>query len=673
MSKIHHVRCITLSLCRNSRWLSHNSPFARLELLRCPATSVGDAMRDLDRRGLITGDFVLVMGDLISNLNLDAALSKHKARREKDPNAIMTMVLREAGKDHRSKPQIRRPFFFIDPQHARCLHYEEMSKPERGDRRLHLDSDLLAKPEIDIRGDLVDCSIDICTLDILGLWTDNFDYKSLRSSFLRGVLQDYELNGKTIHTHIVEEGYAARVSSLRAYNAASKDVISRWTYPFTPDCNLTRGHKYRLSKNKIYLEAGVVLARGSVVKARSILGKDTSVGDGSTITDSVIGRRCQIGRNVTIRKSYIWDDVVIGDNSTIDSAMIADEAVLGHDCVLQPGTLLSYRVRLSNSISLEPKTRLNHTRRPSKPDVSPPSNFSLVGPGGAGSIYHDSDSEPSSPFPSPMLSSRRSSTASASSISTLHSTSSSPSFLPPGLEIGSRRRDSATSLPSSASIASPTLSRPTGSAAAFLAEAVSSIQDGILKNDDPDTVKLELLSQRLSYDASDAAMRDAIAKALIRAVFALMNPSPAAQGTVLSSSPGAGLPETEGREPLSAKEATNRVMKNYSSILVQLGLFDDKAEEKKDQVAVLKIIEAECETRLKDGSGPGDRVLFFSLDALHRDAEVLEDEGVLQWWDSGVEKDVRRFVGGYVKLVREAESESESEESGEEEEEEDDE
>ncbi|KAI4147673.1 MAG: hypothetical protein LQ340_005437, partial [Diploschistes diacapsis] len=271
-------------------------------------------MRDLDKRDVITGDFVLVIGDLISNINLDSALAQHRARRGKDPNAIMTMVLRESGRDHRSKPRGRKPFFFIDPQHDRCLHYEEISKNDRRDRRFHLDSDLLAKPEIDVRGDLVDCSIDICTIDVLGLWTDNFDYKSIRSSFLRGVLQDYELNGKTIHTHIVDEGYAARVSSLRAYDAVTKDIISRWTYPFTPDCNLMRGHKYRLLKNKIYLEAGVVLARGSTVKARSILGKDTSVGDGSTITNSVIGRRCQIGKNVNIRDSYIWDDVVIGDN-----------------------------------------------------------------------------------------------------------------------------------------------------------------------------------------------------------------------------------------------------------------------------------------------------------------------------------------------------------------------
>ena len=637
-------------------------------------------MRDLDRRGVITGDFVLIMGDLVSNINLDTALFRHRERRGKDPNAIMTMLLREAGRDHASKPRTRRPFFFIDPQHDRCLHYQEISKHDKGGRRFHLDSDLLAKPEVDIRGDLVDCNIDICTLDVLGLWTDNFDYKFVRSSFLRGVLQDHELLGKTVHTHIIQEGYAARVSSLRAYSAVTQDIISRWVYPFTPDCNLVRGHNYRLLKSKIYLEAGVVLARGSSVKARSILGKEASVGDGSTITDSVVGRRCQIGKNVTIRDSYIWDDVVIGDNSVVTSSIIANEAVLGQDCNLRPGTVLSYRVRLSKNTTLQSQSRLTYARRPSNPSASPPSDPTLVGPQGAGSGYIASDSEPSSPFPSPNHK-RAASSSSLASISTLHSSLSSPVSLV-------ERRDSTTSLPSSTSGLSASLAPPRGQTATFLAEAMTSIQDGILKGDDPDTVKLELLSQRLTYDASDANMRDAIAKALIRSVFALIDPAAApatAEGVLLSSSPSAGLAAgLEGkergttREPVPAKEATTQVMRNYSSILVQLGLFDSEAKQKRDQVAVLKAIEGECEAKLTDGSAPGDKVLLFALDVLHRDLEVLEDEGVLQWWDGshgGEEKAVRKLAGNYVEWVREAESEGseESEEESEDEEEDEDE
>ena len=43
-------------------------------------------------------DFVLITGDTVSNMSLTQELQEHKDRREKDNNAVMTMVIK------RSKP-----------------------------------------------------------------------------------------------------------------------------------------------------------------------------------------------------------------------------------------------------------------------------------------------------------------------------------------------------------------------------------------------------------------------------------------------------------------------------------------------------------------------------------------------------------------------------------------
>jgi translation initiation factor eIF-2B subunit epsilon len=67
------------------------------------STSVGDAMRDLDQKQVITHDFLLIHGDFIGNLSLDSVLEEHNKRRAISSKAIMTMVLREAGTAHRSK------------------------------------------------------------------------------------------------------------------------------------------------------------------------------------------------------------------------------------------------------------------------------------------------------------------------------------------------------------------------------------------------------------------------------------------------------------------------------------------------------------------------------------------------------------------------------------------
>lgn len=60
-------------------------------------------MRDLDAKRLITTDFLLVHGDFVSNIPLEAILDVHRKRRTADKNAIMTMILREGGGPHRSK------------------------------------------------------------------------------------------------------------------------------------------------------------------------------------------------------------------------------------------------------------------------------------------------------------------------------------------------------------------------------------------------------------------------------------------------------------------------------------------------------------------------------------------------------------------------------------------
>ncbi len=65
--------------------------------------SPGDAMRAIYTHGIITSDFVLVSGDLISNIRIDEIVRVHKDRRKTNENAIMTMVVKESGARHRTR------------------------------------------------------------------------------------------------------------------------------------------------------------------------------------------------------------------------------------------------------------------------------------------------------------------------------------------------------------------------------------------------------------------------------------------------------------------------------------------------------------------------------------------------------------------------------------------
>ena len=53
---------------------------------------------------------------------------------------------------------------------------------------------------------------------MVALFTENFDYADIRRDFVRGILESDILSSK-IFVHIAENGYAARVDSIRTYGA----------------------------------------------------------------------------------------------------------------------------------------------------------------------------------------------------------------------------------------------------------------------------------------------------------------------------------------------------------------------------------------------------------------------------------------------------------------------
>lgn len=89
---------------RESKWSRPGSGIKIVPIMTAKETfSQGDAMRDIYTRGLVTSDFVLVMGDLVSNIRIDEVVRVHKERRRTNKDAIMTMVVKESGTRHRTR------------------------------------------------------------------------------------------------------------------------------------------------------------------------------------------------------------------------------------------------------------------------------------------------------------------------------------------------------------------------------------------------------------------------------------------------------------------------------------------------------------------------------------------------------------------------------------------
>jgi translation initiation factor eIF-2B subunit epsilon len=485
---------------------------------------------------------------------------------------------------------------------------------------------------MEIRTDLIDCGIDICTPDVLALWAESFDYEVPRRHFLHGVLKDYELNGKTIHTEVVDEHYAARVFNLQSYEAVSKDVLGRWTYPLVPDSNLVAGQTYKFERGGICKENGVILARTCKAGKRTVLGKDTSIGDRSTISNSIIGRRCHIGKDVSIQNAFIWDDVVIGDGATINRAIIASEAVIGKKVNIEPGALLSWRVRIADNKEVKSGSRITRAKR--KPehlsDEIPkpvPSDPAVVGGEGEGYLFdddEDSDDEAFA-FHSNLIYSTSHLNISSESISTIHSDIS----VGTPTETRSRHSSFAASISDDGEPSS-------SSNEAFHHDAVAGLIDALKENGDFESgngTRLEFTGLRLSNNATDRQVRRAIATAFTKRISQLVE---------------AGKPATEAA-------ASTFAISGAVGFLNEVAIGLEKAED--DQVDFIYALQRDLVHR-----GNGATTLAAVSQKLY-DLEVIEEEAFLRWWEEseGAEKEdeemkrVREKTKVFIDWLEEAE------------------
>lgn len=589
-----------------SRWstASKSSPFSLIQFIRvADARSAGDVLRDLDTRSLIDGDFILVHGDLVSNIMLDDVLAAHRKRREESAFNIMTCVLRSGGQDaHRTKTNGITPVFVVDNKTQRCLHYDEMS-PLGGDHYALLDPaipDELSS-DFDVRADLIDAQVDICTPEVLALWSESFDYELPRRNFLHGVLKDWELNGKMIYAHIVEDGYAARASNLQMYDAISRDVLGRWTFPFIPENNLSPKSSYHSHPNSVVIEQSACHASSARLR-NSIIGANTSIGAGTTVANCIIGDDCVIGADVTLTDSFVWNDVSIDENSTITHAIIADNTRVGKNATISSGALLSFGVQIGDNITVAENTAISALSPLGKPVAR---DAALVGASGVGATFRDpeidelEDNDPAR-LQQSLIYSMAGFNVSTSTISTLasevySSDGSEPAFgEEPDEDAGKE---------------------------SFHADAVHGLLDALRADSgDFDSAKLEFMGLRLANNASDDMMRRAVATAFARRAAELT----------------AGGEHGGPMEPSKAAEAALTARGGAVKFVDEVGVGGGEAEQVAfilaTQTALREVATTSVGTGGVDAAKAGT-VLAALMQQLYA-LDVLEEDGILEWWEN---------------------------------------
>ncbi|KAF8334178.1 nucleotide-diphospho-sugar transferase [Cantharellus anzutake] len=340
-----------------SRWSLPNSGVKITPIVTPEALSTGDVMRELDSKQIIASDFILISGDVVSTIPLQEVVREHRERRKVNKSCIMTMVWKPLGTRNRPLPGLDLPVLLLDAGTRECLHYEYVKE---GEPRVALPREkMTGHRELEIRTDLVDCAIDVCSVDVPALFSENFDYQDLRTDFVHGVLTS-DLLGKQIFCHIPKRGYAARVGDTRSYAEISRDVLSRRTFPLVPDDTPA----YKLKHGFVYIGESVSLSRTCTLGSHSQVGHRSYVDDDAIIEGSVIGPGCHIGPYVKISNSFLMEGSSIGANSVVTQSIVACGVQIGPNSNIDRGCMIGDGAILGSGAQIPPFSKVSGTLPP---------------------------------------------------------------------------------------------------------------------------------------------------------------------------------------------------------------------------------------------------------------------------------------------------------------------
>jgi translation initiation factor eIF-2B subunit epsilon len=216
--------------------------------------------------------------------------------------------------------------------------------------------------EIDIRYDLVEAGVEVCSVDVPPLFTENFDYQSYSLDFIPGILTSDLLESK-FFLQVYQQGYGGRARDTATYDAISKSILRRWTFPLTPASSAWIGEEYSERKGWNFVGQGVRSDRTSIIRLGSMVGANCTLAAECSVTSSILSRNVQVGTSSEIIGSYLHPGVTVGSKVKIDRCIVGHEAVILDGVQLGKGCLIGAGCVVGPNITLRAGSRVGSRKR----------------------------------------------------------------------------------------------------------------------------------------------------------------------------------------------------------------------------------------------------------------------------------------------------------------------
>lgn len=261
--------------------------------------------------GLLSGTFLVIAGDALTDIDLTALYAFHRER-----GALATIALRPV-EDPRQFGVV------VAAADGRITGFQEKPRPEEA---LSL---------------LANTGIYLFEREILELIPAGEIYDFGKQLFPRLVAEGLPFFGYRM------DGYWCDVGTLRQYRLAHQDVLRGAVRLHTPGVELPDEDR------PVVAGAGAEISPGAFVQGRVLAGEGVRVEAGARLLGEVVlGPGVVVERGAVVETSVVWAGAVIGAGSRVA------HSVVGQGCRIEPGAALGEGCILSDTCVVEARAEL---------------------------------------------------------------------------------------------------------------------------------------------------------------------------------------------------------------------------------------------------------------------------------------------------------------------------
>ena len=309
--------------------------------------SIGDCLRKIYSENIISTDFILISGLVISNLDMEDVYNFHLERKKHDKKCIMTSLLKTYKNENNIKTDYDDDMVIYNPDTFRIYQYE--STFER--IKIELNKNIIFKEDKEnqeitkykIKSNLYYSNICVCSPNILNVFNENIDFHSIRDHLYKNLIYS-EIYFDTFYIfELTGDNYIGLIRNPESYLKVNFEILNRWAHPvviedimISPKLNINFKpvsfgiYVDKLIKDENYSKAKLITS--------IVISKNSTIGESSQLKFTIIGEDVKIGKNCQLSNCIILSKTEIGDNTKITNSIIS------RDCKIKDN------LEISNSI-----------------------------------------------------------------------------------------------------------------------------------------------------------------------------------------------------------------------------------------------------------------------------------------------------------------------------------